>query len=559
MRNGRLPPGLARRGPGMAAFTSLDELEDGIVLRADLAIVGAGAAGITLATALADTDLDVLLIESGNLELDGATQELCDGESVGMEYVPLVTARQRFFGGTTNHWTGWCAPLDPVDFTARPWLNTAGWPFARDALMPNYERAQEILELGEFVYDRRLWDEVGADLAAFDPARVGFVFKRRSGPTRMGQRYASTLQAARNIRVLLDANLVGMDLAGEQPAVTSLDLRSLDGRAAKVLPARTVLACGGIDNPRLLQAFARRPRGRALDPEDLVGRSFMEHPSWLVGHVVTPDPVGLLDLHFRRNVRGRACSIHWVLPEARQHAMQVANISMCLDPVFGHADAATGDKQQSRVAEMLGELNSQVRLGLRWLRRSTYLRRPVRGVRIRVELDQMPNELSRVTLAEEVDALGLPKPRLDWRIAEADERAMERMVMAVSAEITRLDLGRIELHPAFGHDGWARAGNLIGTGVAPEAPEMETSWHHMGTTRMAEDPRRGVVDANCRMHGVDNLYIAGSSVFPIGGATNPTMTIVAMALRLADHLAGLSGQAATTGAVRPLVDDITPR
>lgn len=558
MRDRRLLHGLVRGGPGMAAFTSLNELEDGTLLRADLAIVGAGAAGITLALALADTDLDVLLIESGNLELDGATQELTDGESVGMEYVPLMTARQRFFGGTTNHWTGWCAPLDPVDFAARPWLDTPGWPFGRDALMPYYERAQEILELGEFVYDRRLWDEVGATLAAFDPAKVGFVFKRRSAPTRMGPRYAPALREARNIRVLLDANVTGMEVAGEQPAVTGLDLRSLDGRTAKVLPSRTVLACGGIDNPRLLLAFSRRQARWALDPHGLVGRSFMEHPSWLVGHVVTLDPMGLLDLHFRRNVRGRACSIHWALPEARQHAMQVANISMCLDPVFGRPEAP-GDEQRSRVAEMLGELSSQVQLGLRWLRRSTYLRRPVRGVRIRVELDQMPNDLSRVTLADEVDALGLPKARLDWRITEADERAMERMVVAVSTEITRLNLGRVELHPAIGHDGWARAGNLIGTGVAPEAPEMETSWHHMGTTRMADDPRHGVVDANCRMHGVDNLYIAGSSVFPIGGATNPTMTIVAMALRLADHLAGLSGQVAATGAVRPLVDDVRPR
>jgi choline dehydrogenase-like flavoprotein len=163
--------------------------------------------------------------------------------------------------------------------------------------------------------------------------------------------------------------------------------------------------------------------------------------------------------------------------------------------------------------------------------------KPVSEVRLAVVLDQAPNPASRVTLSTERDAPGMPKVRLDWRLSEADERSMEALALTVAGELARLGLGRVQLHEAVTPaSGWARAGNLTGYGVAPDAPEMKISWHHIGTTRMAATPEDGVVDGDCRVHGVQNLFVAGSSVFPTAGNANPTLTIVALALRLADHL-----------------------
>ena len=153
-------------------------------------------------------------------------------------------------------------------------------------------------------------------------------------------------------------------------------------------------------------------------------------------------------------------------------------------------------------------------------------------------LDARPNPDSRVTLGPERDALGMPRLQLDWQLSADDERSMALLAQRVAGELTRLGHGRVRLHPALQDPtgGWARAGNLAGHGIASEAPEMEISWHHIGTTRMAASPRDGVVDGNCRVHGTANLYVAGSSVFPTAGNANPTLTIVALALRLGDHL-----------------------
>jgi choline dehydrogenase-like flavoprotein len=154
----------------------LNELPDGHVLLADLAIVGAGAAGITLAREFAGTGHRVLLLESGGLELEGPVQELYEGEVVGRTYPPLETARARYLGGSTNMWTGWCKPLDPIDFQPRPWLGLKGWPVTRDELQPFYLRAQEIVEAGSYEYDARLWGEAAARFDAFDPKHLELSF-----------------------------------------------------------------------------------------------------------------------------------------------------------------------------------------------------------------------------------------------------------------------------------------------------------------------------------------------------------------------------------------------
>ncbi len=144
-----------------------------------------------------------------------------------------------------------------------------------------------------------------------------------------------------------------------------------------------------------------------------------------------------------------------------------------------------------------------------------------RVYRVMCRSEQVPNPESRVTLSDELDAFGVPRARLDWRLTEQDVDTIRRGQMFLAAELARAGLGRMQLpeEEGFGWDQYVLGGH-----------------HHMGTTRMALDPRKGVVDADCRVHGIENLYLAGSSVFPTGGFANPTLTLVALAARLADHV-----------------------
>src|SRR5215210_7558054 len=207
-------------------------MEDGAGLDAEICVVGAGAAGITLARELAGSGRDVLLVESGGLELDTDTNALAEGENVGLTYVPLETARVRMFGGTTNHWTGWCTPLRPIDLRPRPWIPLSGWPIEYGDLLPYYARAQAYCELGPYAYDRASWGRGGDPLDDFDPTRVDFAFREKGPPTRFGQRYRADLEAAGNVRVLLFANAVDLGTDPGARTVTHLDVRATTGRTA---------------------------------------------------------------------------------------------------------------------------------------------------------------------------------------------------------------------------------------------------------------------------------------------------------------------------------------
>ena len=188
-------------------LTDLNTLENGQELQADLVIVGAGAAGISLALEFLHSHHQVLLVESGNLDADADTQSLDEGLVVGLAYEPLEAARARYFGGTTNMWTGWCKPLDPIDLRPRPWLGIAGWPISREELQPFYVRAQQVVEAGQYRYDLAQWVEAVGEVDDMSAARLEQTFWQKSPPTRFGQRYLEPLRTAENIRVLLNANL----------------------------------------------------------------------------------------------------------------------------------------------------------------------------------------------------------------------------------------------------------------------------------------------------------------------------------------------------------------
>jgi len=505
-------------------FTDARTLADQSRIDADLAIIGGGPAGITLARAFAGSATRVCLVESGGLELDPAVQALYEGENAGIDY-PLAGNRLRFFGGSSNHWGGYCRPLDPIDFERRDWVPYSGWPFGIGELMPYYEPASVIVEIAPGRFDdKTYWDRVSGQTAP-DPitGRMQLRYTHFSPPTHFGSRYGDELRQARNIQVLLNANVVDIASSEQGRAVTHLEIRTLTGLSHQVRARRYVLATGGLENARLLLLSNRSVPAGLGNQHDLVGRFFMEHPHLpAFGEIVVADLARLPHIYSRRvEADGRSGSAAFNPSEAFLRERRLLNATLMLGEAgFYHSHTVSDWYKAPLHMDMLKAARPFLAGG----------RGPVdpeqpdllgRWLGLGCACEQVPNPDSRVTLARERDALGLPKIRLDWRLTEQDRRSVVEHMRSLAMEFGALGIGRMLLDV---EDDGQWPADVIGGA------------HHMGTTRMHDDPRQGVVDRNCRVHGVANLYVAGSSVFTTSGAANPTLTLVALTLRLADHL-----------------------
>lgn len=474
-------------------FVDARSIPDGSVADADVCIVGAGAAGITIARELAARPLRVALLESGWLEPDAATQSLYAGEVVERPYFALDASRSRYFGGTTNDWSGECRPLDPIDFEARDWVPHSGWPFAREELQPFYDRARAVCQLEPAAEVRPI---------ALQGDRVRCHALHMSPPTRFGAVYREQIARASNVIAYLGANVVGLETADPPTSVRAVRIACLAGSRFRLKARVFVLATGGVENARLLLLSSDVQRAGLGNGHDQVGRYFMEHlyldrAATIVARAGAIDDVYTLR---RRTRGGRVRGILALDPEV-QRAERLTNFSAVLDD-----DSL---RPRALVRALLAPLCG---------RRTPHERRYV----VKNAMEQAPNPDSRVVLGCERDRLGSPRVSLRWSLSPIDKRTMHRAHEILDEELRRAKVGR--LHTAQG------------SAADPWPARLRGARHHMGTTRMHPDPRRGVVDASCRVHGIANLFVAGSSVFPTSGSANPTLTIVALALRLADHL-----------------------
>ena len=531
-----------RTDPGM--LVDLKTYDGASDIEADICIVGAGAAGITLAMELDGTPSSVCVLESGGLELDVATQDLAAGRNVGLPYFDLIAARLRFFGGTTNHWNGLARPLDALDFEKREAVANSGWPIARDDLDDYYIRAHKYCRLGDYNYDPHFWAALDAPLLPLDGGPFRTAIKLQN-PVRFGQEYRDRLEASRNVRVFLSANATDVEATGNGAAISRVHARTLTGIELRVAAKVFVIAAGAIENARILLASnGVMPKGIGND-HDLVGRYFMEHlrvPNVEI-QFANPDTnlalysgrksggvnaVGYLTLApeiLRREELHNICakvSVDGLTTRAKKPPEGIKSASVILKAI---KEGRMPDSLGQHVGNLLSDMNRIVIFSYEKAFNERALVRTSDLASVTLIVEQAPNPSSRVTLADDVDALGMRRPLLDWRLGDGERRTVKRFSELLALEAGRTGLGRARLLEA-GEDGWWA--------------DQHGAWHHMGTTRMHSDPRQGVVDANCRVHGIENLYIAGSSVFTTGGFTNPTLTIVALAVRLADHLKGLS-------------------
>ena len=519
-------------------FIDSRTLPAGHVINTEICIIGAGAAGITIAREFIGSSTEICLLESGGLDPDAETQDLYAGELAGHHYQTLDTTRLRFFGGTTNHWAGYCRPMDEVDFAARPWLPDTGWPIERASLDPYYRRAQPICELGRYDYDPENWRDGAYGPFPFDGRKLISGVIQVGPPTRFGEVYRADIDKAKNVRACLYANVTDLRLADER--VTEVKVSCLDKKTFTVKAKLFILATGSIENARvLLYSNSQRPKGIG-NTYDVVGRYFSDHiVAWDSGQLVTERRYREVMLYGSEQRYDGVKIIGFVAPSAefqREHG--IPNCAMCLDPInlsvrspsiasAKHVLRAVEkgqmpDQLATHIGRMISDFDDLVDAAYR-----KAVKPAPKLFTTRYWTECPPDPESRVTLNEEKDALGLPRAKLDLRLPSDMKRTFEIMHELFAAEIGRLGIGRTQI-------------GLKGS-VDAALDDMEGSFHQMGTTRMANDPRKGVVDANCRVHDVHNLFIAGSSVFPAYGHINPTLTIVALATRLADHVKQLVG------------------
>ncbi|WCT71872.1 GMC family oxidoreductase [Sphingomonas naphthae] len=518
-------------------------------LGADVAVIGAGAAGITMVRRLLAQGLSVVLLESGGVDYEPETADLNDGPIMGEDYYELRDARLRFFGGTTAIWGGRCAELAPIDFQKRAWVPHSGWPITHADVAPYYAEARAAFGLDRIAPTAALLDgilpdfsprELAVPMWSFDAMFDRFSFSR-----------STDLVDHDRCTVVTHATVREIVAAPSAEGVDRLAVTSLSGNALEVRARRYVLAAGGIENPRLLLASRSvRPRGLGND-RDQVGRYFMEHPHARGGRVVDGGAWALLAAFQKREVTGRTIA-PLLTPSAGLQAREgLLNTSLTIAgrrPAHGReallmrayqrakhksAPTRTGRTMWKATKQIVGRAQRLVDPLRPWvLNRLGQL-----DVALIVRAEQAPNPDSRVTLAGDSDALGVPRAALDWRMSELDVTSVAGLVAALGRETERLGLGRVE--PAAWLSDPARqwrSDPLISVHALG-------GYHHVGTTRMSDDPRTGVTDREGRVHGIDNLYVAGSSLFPTSGWANPTLTIAALALRQADRIAAtLAGE-----------------
>jgi choline dehydrogenase-like flavoprotein len=519
------------------------------VIAADLCIIGAGAAGITVAQALAGSGLDICLFETGGLEPELQRARLARSDQQSGDYNTAL-CRLRYFGGSTNHWGGYNVPLDEIDFARRDWVDHSGWPIDRAALEPWYQEANKLLGAGAFEYTRAELQAADWPYPDLDLQLLDDIYWRLSPqPTEFATGYRDTFRQAANVRVFLYATVTELHADPGARTVTAATVRDIEGNRARIKAARFVIAAGALESARLLLASADvSPNGLGNDSGN-IGRYFMMHPHIDIGAAFNiQSEVARLFSTYRSNGIEIVPGIGPSVASQREH--RILNSSVMLqrlpNPDSGYAAMLKLRDELKRLyfGWKIGvdDLEAEVDIkALAWTaltdidsvvaglwqrsRDDAYVGDSAgNAANIYVQSEQAPNPDSRITLRPDRDALDMPQMKVECRVLPIDKQTLRVMGELIGRELGMRNGGRVQLVD------W-----LLDPDVNWDS-EIWGGCHHMGTTRMSASPADGVVNTDCRVHGLDNTYIASSSVFTTSGHANPTITIVALALRLAEHL-----------------------
>jgi choline dehydrogenase-like flavoprotein len=531
---------------------------------ADVCIIGAGAAGITLACELDGWARKVALVDAGGPgESERATnRDPYFGTTEGTHPV-LHHFRRRGFGGTTRLWGGRCVPFEPVDLQPRPYITDSGWPIAYDELSCHYPRAMEYCQAGEFAFtgDCIADGERRSALPGLEQSQLFHAdrIQRYSLPVDFGRQYGKRLAKSQNVFVLTHAHAVRLRKTGRASAIAGLQVATRAGRLVEVRAQVFVAALGGIETTRLL--FVSDPDGPGLgNHSDRLGRYYMCHVENVIGRVrprATPAPFDFArtrdGIYCRRNIQPReatqrrhripniAFRLHYPDISVPSHGSSVLSAMFLakrlLRPEYrrllhhGHDVPLQPRLLAAHLRNVLLGSPSLAHFGARWLtkhvlatRKLPYVLTDSRDGTFPLEFvaEQTPLPDSRIALSRALDEYGVPRVHIAWKFCSQDAAGISRAYRLLRDEAARTNAGVIEFDDA-------RLDELV-------AASRPVGGHHMGTARMSRQPSAGVVDERCAVHGLPNLYVCSAAVFPTCSYANPTLTVVALAIRLAAHL-----------------------
>jgi len=502
------------------------KIEDHSLIEGDICIVGAGAAGISIALDWMNSPYNVILLESGGFEYDDKVQDLYKGKTTGQKYYPLRASRLAYFGGTTGHWAGMSSPFDDIDFMKRDWVPHSGWPIKRADLEPFYARASEKLKLDSCQYDLSCWQKKVPNLNPF-PLDENVIWHKmwQISPANgfhgggFNKLYKDDIVKSKNVHLYTYAHVV--DIIGNENVsiIREVTVKNLAGKTHTVKAKHFILAGGAIQNARILLASNTQARRGLGNDNDIVGRYFMEHLEiqsaelWLF----KPFPTDLF-----------TWSKSWcelAVTEKAQRENKILNGTAGLYPLT----LKRHSKPRMETWQDEDPRKSKDNTVKNWDDAAKEAEKDKGGItwayEFQTRLEQAPNPDSRITLGTEKDELGVPRANLHWALTELDKRSIRRINQLIGLQVGKAGLGRVRLKEFLRDENDTRwpAGTNAG-------------WHHMGTTRMCDDPKKGVVNSNCQVHDINNLYVAGSACYATSGAPNPTLTLIALSLRLSDHV-----------------------
>ena len=542
----------------------------------DICIIGSGPAGATVAAELAGQGLSICVLESGRLRVTRHGDALKQVESTGIHIKDH--SRERVLGGASTTWSGLSSPLDETDLGPRPWLRHSGWPIAGSELFPYYEQAAERYRFpGTSLF-------TGAGLGALRGSGVFApewdsleekTFLACSDPQDFSQEVREIYECG-DVDLYLDATVLRLAARTTETAGPTTDggqqisaaiLRSRDGADHRLRARIFVLGTGGIENARLLLNSRDLCPAGLGNERDQVGRYLMNHPKNYHGIVHLAQPVEDVPYFFGCLHKGYAGYAGLRLQPRVQAERELLNSYVRLEPLFPWSDSRGIEalvllvkrstfffrrwkkKREDEVVSLLdysetgddSDLQNERKGFLDWIglgftilfdapKVSRYLfhrlsgtRPKIRRVRLRNFMEMEPDPDNRVTLSDTTGPYGQPLPAVRHECTETDRRSLLALHEHLARELPRVGIGTLETTLADEHP-W---------------PICQDASHHMGTTRMGTDPATSVVRPDLRLHDVENVYLAGASVFPTSGSANPTYTIVALSIRLAEHLRGL--------------------
>lgn len=539
-------------------------------LEVDLCIVGGGAAAIAVALEFMKSGRKVIMIPGGGPNQSPSSIDLYRGKvSPSGSHEPLEENRLRMWGGSTTVWGGRCIPFDPVDFENRAWVPESGWPISLAELKEHISRATELSEAGEADYDARsVFPKTQPEiLKGFDNDDfVSWPMERWSIPTDYSRRYKGDLENAPNVRVLLHAHAIHLQMDPSGTTLESVKAACTPGRSFEVLAKNTVIACGALENARLLLAAKDVLPTGIGNRHDLVGRYYQSHRFGVCGCAELKDPTKDFVYDFEKDNAGVYCRRRfWLTPQAQElhqvtnavgfffrnvsgsseHRNAMVSTVLLAKMILGGASKGPRrllqilkDQRRELVSHLwiivkdgpgiFGQVAAVVYTRFIQKRRLPMVLPPRKMNRFPLffQTEHAPDRNSRVVLDESsLDDFGMPRLEARIKFSEIDYRTVTTLVTLFKERLEESGIGSFHLSD----EEKAFLAN-------PARQEFNSNSHNIGTTRMAKTAEDGVVDTNCKVHGVDNLYVAGSSVFPTSGHANPTLMIIALALRLADYL-----------------------